>query len=336
MKVLIITPAHTGGTPEQGSVLARRLMTEGMDVSVLSHARTGLGRLMDILLRGLPCVMRHDAVVVNMYGGRAFVYESLATLYARLAGRHIVAVLRAGNMPEFVQRWPRWCRAVLSSVDHILTPHGFLEAELTRLGYRVDGIMPNFIELDRYPFRVRENPRPSLLYVRGMHTYYNPQMAVRVLAMVQARRPEASLTLTGKEGAESQACRDMVHRLGLRNVRFEGLVSKDRLIQLAAEHDIHLNTNLVENMPVSIIEMWASGVPIVATRVGGTPYLVRDGEDGLLVEPDDHEAMSRAVFDLLEKPGMAGALSKRGRSRAEAFDWSRVRDHWLAVLGSCS
>jgi len=134
---------------------------------------------------------------VNVYGSRAFVYESAAILYANWWKKRSVVFIRGGSMPEFVQRWPRWTHFVFSKANLILVPHEFLRAELSALGLRVDGIIPNFIELEKYKFRERSRLAPRFLYLRGMHSIYNPAMAVRAFALIQQQYPDASLTMAG-------------------------------------------------------------------------------------------------------------------------------------------
>jgi glycosyltransferase involved in cell wall biosynthesis len=277
----------------------------------------------------MPC---HDVALVNVYGSRAFVYESAAILYARLWHKRSVVFIRGGWMPAFIRKWPRWTRFVLSQATVLLVPHGFLFAELSALGLQVDDIIPNFIDLEKYPFRERSQLAPRFLYLRGMNAIYNPAMALRAFALIQQQYPEAMLTMAGREDTDSALCRELVRDLHLRHVHFIGQVPKADIPALAEQHDIHLHTNRVENMPVSILEMWACGVPVVGTNVGGMPYLVRHRVDGILVASDDHQAMADACFELLAESAFARALSRNGRARAQELTWESIGPAWAKVL----
>lgn len=330
--VLIVTPIVPGGLPTQGTVIADRLRRQGIKVEVVPRARTAAGRLLRVLLRA-PFLMRtRDCVLVDVFGGRAFVYESFAILCASVLKRRLVVMLHNGTLPDFVSGWPRWTKWVLSKPTLVLTPHGFLLDRLSRAGIRVDAAIPNFINLERYHHRTRGRLFPRFLYLRGMSAWYNPQMALRAFGLVQAQYPEASLTMAGPEGTESRRCRRLVEEIGLRNVTFAGLVPKEEIPRLADLHDIHLHTNRLDNMPVSIIEMWACGLVVVATRVGGVPELVEDGSDAWLVPSEDFEAMANACCSLLSTPEVAERLSKNGRRRAEHLSWQQVRPLWEQAL----
>jgi glycosyltransferase involved in cell wall biosynthesis len=85
-------------------------------------------------------------------------------------------------------------------------------------------------------------------------------------------------------------------------------------------------------MPVAVVEACAMGLPVVATSVGGIPDLLVDGETGLLVPDDDHEAMTDAIIRVLMEPGLAGRLSANGLKLAEQSSWQQVRPKWESLF----
>jgi glycosyltransferase involved in cell wall biosynthesis len=329
--VLVITPCLEGGLPTQGALIAERLRGAGVRVGLLTTARTGVGRVLDVICRGFWLVPRFGTVLVDVFGERAFAYESFAILCARIWKRRVVVVLRNGMLPDFIDRWPRWTQFVLARADLVFVPHAFLQERLGA-AIRVDGVVPNFVDLEKYPYRRRSSLQPRFVYLRGMFPIYNPRMALRAFALIQQRYPEASITMAGRDGPEAQLCRQLVDELGLRHVRFVGMVQKSDIPALAAQHDVHLHTNRLENMPVTIIEMWACGLPVVGTNVGGMPYLVRNGVDGILVPSEDHRAMAAACFEILADGRLAERLSVEGRKRAEGLSWTLVKPMWERAL----
>lgn len=330
--IVVVTHCSPQGLPQQGSIIAEGLHQDGVSVRVLGRAESGWGRLLEIIFYSLFLVPQYDVLLVDVFGRRAFVYESVAILWARLWRKRIVVFLHNGCMREFVERWPRWTRFVLSQPDLTLVPHDFLRGQLRPLGLRIDGMIPNFIKLTNYRFRERSVLEPRFLYLRGMHPIYNSPMALQTFALIQLKYPDAQLTMAGKEDEDSEYCRSLVQNLNLRNVQFLGLVPKKEIPGLADKHDIYLHTNRVDNMPVTIIEMWACGLPIVGTRVGGMPYLIRNREDGILVESENYQAMADACFELLSNRDLAATLSRNGRARATELTWGRVKPLWEKAL----
>jgi glycosyltransferase involved in cell wall biosynthesis len=87
----------------------------------------------------------------------------------------------------------------------------------------------------------------------------------------------------------------------------------------------------LDNMPLSVLECYASGLPIVATRAGGIPYIATDEKTALLVDLDDHEAVAARCFRLLEDPELVERLTQAGRDELPKYQPERSRDEWAAL-----
>jgi glycosyltransferase involved in cell wall biosynthesis len=92
-----------------------------------------------------------------------------------------------------------------------------------------------------------------------------------------------------------------------------------------------INPSLADNMPISILEALASGVPVISTDVGGIPYLVEHGKTALLVPMQNPQAMAVAIVSLLSDPGRAGKLRQAGLEAARQYAWTNVRERLLSV-----
>ena len=73
-------------------------------------------------------------------------------------------------------------------------------------------------------------------------------------------------------------------------------------------------------------------MPIVSTNVGGIPFLIEDGKDGVLVEKDDIKGMVEAIKNYIENPGKTSMIAKEARKKAERFDWEYVKKEWMKIL----
>jgi glycosyltransferase involved in cell wall biosynthesis len=93
--------------------------------------------------------------------------------------------------------------------------------------------------------------------------------------------------------------------------------------------DVYLNSPNIDNMPNSVIEAYASGLPVVTTNAGGIPYIVRHGDTGFMSECNDHEALAAHVLALLRDPELAAGVSSRARDEALArYVWPAVATEW--------
>jgi glycosyltransferase involved in cell wall biosynthesis len=110
-----------------------------------------------------------------------------------------------------------------------------------------------------------------------------------------------------------------------------GRVDPSQVFRYYAEADIYVQTPDIDNMPLSVLEAYASGLPVVSTNAGGVPYILEHERQGLLADTDDAEGVAAAVLRLLEEPALASQVIEGGRRQVETYTWPQVRDRWLAV-----
>ena len=250
-------------------------------------------------------------------------------------GKTHVLTLHGGSLPEFSARWPvRGPPDAVRRRSAVTVPSEFLRREMRP--YRSDlRLLPNPLDLSAYPYRRRERPEPRLVWLRAFHETYNPSLAPRVLALLVRDDPAATLTMIGPDRGDGSLARARARAadLGvLDRVQFPARSPKSSVGEHLSRGDIFVNTTNVDNAPVSVLEAMACGLCVVSTRVGGIPDLVRDGEEGLLVPPDDAEAMVAAIRRVLREPELAARLSAGGRLRARSTDWNTVLPQWEELL----
>ena len=323
---------HAGWVPNPAEILAPRLAQAGYTCLLTSPVRNRYLRLLDIIQTLVRARRRIDIICLQAYSGPSIVVELVVGILAKMIRRPVVTVLHGGDMPAFMSRHPRVTKRVLGYTCVLVTPSPYLAHSVQRHGF-VARVIPNMIDLDRYPFRPRRNLRPRLLWMRTFHPIYNPELAIDVLEQVSRVYPDVTLTMAGQEKGSLETVRRRALDRGLQDrVRFAGFFDMPRKQAEFAAHDIFLNTNHIDNMPVSLVEAGAFGLPIVATAVGGIPFLLRHAESALLVPDGDAAAMSGAVTRLLSDPDLAERLSAAGRHLAEQCDWSRTRALWDSVF----
>lgn len=285
-------------------------------------------------------IVRHaravKTVLIDAYSSpRAFAYAWATSQLCRLLRVPYVPILHGGDFPMRLNRWPVLSGMIFRHARINAAPSGYLLATFERHGYRCT-LIPNAIEIEQYTFRLREILSPAILWVRAFDKIYHPELAIRVLAGVMHKYPQARLCMVGvdKDGSLAR-CRDLAASLGLaEKVEFTGWLSKKEWIARAADYDIFLNTTNFDNMPVSVIEAMALGLPVVSTNVGGLPYLIEHGQTGLLTAPNDISALTQAIFKLLDDPELTGRLSLSGRKKASTFAWKSVEPLWLDILNN--
>jgi len=214
-------------------------------------------------------------------------------------------------------------------VDEIVVPSEYLRGVFARHGYRAR-VIRNVVDTTRFRYRERVPLRPCLLSTRNLESHYRVDTTLRAFALLRDRYPDATLTVAGY-GSQEAPLRRLAGELAGPAVRFVGRVEREAVPALYDAADIFVNASVVDNQPVSVLEALAAGLPVVSTGTGDIPALVRHGDTGLQVPPEDPPAMAAAVTVLLEQPARARDFARRGRELVGAFAWPRVRQAWAAV-----
>jgi glycosyltransferase involved in cell wall biosynthesis len=166
---------------------------------------------------------------------------------------------------------------------------------------------------------------------RNFQALYNVPCVLRAFAAIQARIPDARLIVIG-DGPERAHVHETARHLALRNVEFVGAVRPTDMGHWYDQADVYLNASDIDNMPNSIIEAFACGLPVVTSRAGGIPYVVEHERNGLLVDCGDHEGLAAAAMRMLHEPALAQRVIAEGlRDVEQQYTWEAVSDRWATL-----
>ena len=276
---------------------------------------------------------RADVVHVFSASYSSFLLAPLpAVIVSRLMGRPVLLNYHSGEAPDHLRR--SWlARRILRHHVHLnVVPSPFLRDVLASFGIAAD-VVANTIDLRAFAYRVRDPLRPRLLSTRNFEPLYNVACVLRAFALVQAKYPDASLTIVGS-GSQESSLRALASELSLRQVTFAGRVAPQDIARYYADADIYVQAPAIDNMPLSVLEAFASGMPAVSTDVGGVPTILSDGVHGLLAPDNDADAIAACVVRLLENPDYARGLAAAAHGTCARYGWPIVREGWLAAYRS--
>lgn len=277
-------------------------------------------------------IPRHDVthVFTAAYWG-FLLWTTPAILVGRLFGRPVIVNYRDGQCEDHLRRWPG-ALPTLGLATRIVTPSGYLADVVGRLGLRGDVIF-NLIDLGRFRFRERARPRPVFLSNRALEPLYNIPCLFRAFGVIQKRYPEARL-IVANDGPLRGELEALAGTLGLRNLEWRGRIQPAVIAALYDEAEVYLNSPDIDNMPGSLLECFASGLPIVTTGAGGIPYIVKDGETALMTEVGDSNALAAAALRILEEPGLSGRLTAQALAEAERYRPADVLRAWKTMYST--
>lgn len=295
----------------------------------IKYVRTGVTSIAYVasLLVRLP---RFDVVHVFSASYLSFLLAPApAIMIARLYGKPVLLNYHSGEAEDHLQRWPRTALPIIKLADRVVVPSDYLVSVFAKFGFQTERV-PNTVDLARFRFRDRRLLRPVLLSNRNLERHYNVECTLRAFALIQQRVPHAQLIVAG-DGSERHALRDLAATLAPGKVDFVGAVAPENMHALYDQADIFVNASDVDNQPLSIIEAFASGLPVVTTDAGGIPDMVTDLETGLIVRRGDHEALADRVIRLLCDKELATDIAARAREECGRYSWAAVSGNWLRL-----
>jgi glycosyltransferase involved in cell wall biosynthesis len=249
-----------------------------------------------------------------------------AWLVARLRKKKVLLHYHSGEARDHLRRF-RTARPTLGKMDMLVVPSRYLVDVFGEFGLKAE-VVPNIVDLSQFCFRARIPLRPHLICTRGFHPYYRVDLVVRAFADVQKVFPEACLDLAGTGPGEPEI-RDLVQELKLSGVRFLGVVSRAAIGRVYDEADVFINASSLDNMPVSVLEAFASGTPVVSTAPEGMAYLVDHERTGLLSPPGDAATLAENVVRLLKDGALSSRLAATAHEESRRYEWTAVREQWL-------
>jgi len=350
--VLLVSPLppRAGGIGIQSAMLLRGLRADGWTVRtvrsntgerVVTHwprmlRRVALGLVwLGFLARVAVGLLRSRVVILVTSSWLTFHLKARPVLrVAAWLRRPVILLYKGGDAGNFLAAEGAVVLPSLRRAARLVVPSEFLRDMFAKYGLTAT-VVPNLIDAERFVYRPRPVAPLRGLVTRSLESIYNNALAIRAWAILRRRHPEAELWIAG-EGPEEASLRRLAEELCPGAVRFLGQQRHEDMGRLYDQCTVLVNPTNIDNMPGSVLEGQTAGLPVVSTNVGGVPLLVQHGETGLLVPPDDAEAMAAAVERLMTEDGLAERLVRQAREAVRPYQWQAVGAKWQQLIAEAT
>lgn len=327
MKVLLITnyKKSTGGISGQVEILQRNLGKEGITADIFSTKGSILYRLFckRILLKKATS---YDVLHVHCCSKVGFFPAIVGVSAGKELGKKVVLTYHGGGAEEFFRKHTRLVRRFLLKTDANIVLSGFLGKVFDK--YQIPyTIIPNVIELDASKFKQRDQIKPNFISIRTLSPLYNIECILRAFKRVKQQIPEATLQIVG-DGPSRAKLEDMVNSEGIEDVTFVGRVDNTEIYNQLDKADIMLSAPRIDNMPVSILEAFNAGLLVISSNVGGVPYMIEDGVNGMLFESNNNEELAKKMIRAIMNHGISLRIIETAHYSLKQYSWKTI---WIQL-----
>ena len=315
--------------------LSKLLRKNNFDVIIASNKQNKYLRLIDMCVTVFKNRKGTGCILIDTFSTTNFYFALIVSQLARLFHIKYIPILRGGNLPQRLSENRRFSNLIFTNSFINIAPSFYLKAafDLKKIPTH---FIPNGINLELYKYKKRKSIQPKLLWVRAFDSIYNPFMAIHVVAGLKELHPNVKLCMVGPDKDGSlELCKKLSKELNvIENIEFTGVLPKEKWIAKANNFDVFLNTTSIDNMPISVMEAMALGLPVISTNAGGMKYLIKDDNTGILVARNDSKAMQASVIKLIENSDKAIEIANNARLYIEKFDVNKVEQKWLKILNN--
>jgi len=216
---------------------------------------------------------------------------------------------------------------MLKNADAVLALTEDMKQNMREIYERDIFVVPNGIDLERFKISLggkKEDNVKTIISVGRLHPVKGISYLIEAMAIVHREMPDVRLVIVG-DGIERSRLEELTERLDLNScVQFVGQVSQERIPWIMHQADVFILPSLSESFGIVNLEAMAAGLPIVATNVGGIPYVIEEGINGYLIKAKSPNDIADKILILLQNDGIREKMSANNKKKAEQYAWSKV------------
>ena len=196
-------------------------------------------------------------------------------------------------------------------------------------------IIPNGINCNHFlnmpsPYEFKKDYKidgKMVLFVGGLSSRKGVQYLIKAMPKILRKIPDTTLVVVGVDWGFQSHLEGLSHELRVdKKVLFTGSVSNEQLLDAYSACDVFVLPSEREGLPTVILEAMASGKPVIATNVGGNPYVIEDGVTGFLVEYGNETKLADKIIYLLENEDIREKVGKNARKKVGDYSWEKIAE----------
>jgi glycosyltransferase involved in cell wall biosynthesis len=326
---MLITNFKQGtGISVQVQLLEEKLKEEGYITEIFSTKGAILYRLF-VLFKLLNKGRNFD--IFHVHGCSAFGFFPIVVgvICGKILRKKIILTYHGGGAEEFFKKRSSLVKFFLCKTDQNIVLSGFLGKIFDKYAIPYT-VIPNMIEFGTDVFGRREQINPYYISVRSLYKLYNVDCILRAFQLVQQNYPQATLTILG-DGPEKDKLVQLSEKLNLKSVVFAGKIDNSKIYEYLNKTDIFISASTVDNQPVSILEAFNAGLPVIAGNVGGIPYMIENDETGYLFSVGNYKELAEKMEEVFLNEEKTRKIIANAHREIQNYKWETIRNKLLPL-----
>lgn len=323
MKVLLISnyKRGTGGISGQVELLQKNLINEGIATSIFNTKGSILHRVL-CCTKLNKLAKDYDILHIHCCSGVGFFPAVVGIIVGKHLHKKIILTYHGGGADKFFNRYRLFVRYFLLKTDTNIVLSGFLGSVFDK--YQIPyTIIPNTLEFDESRYKIRDSIKPNFISIRTLSPLYNIECILRAYKQVKEQISAATLTIVG-DGPSRQDLEAFVTENNIEGVEFVGRVDNSKIYSYLDKADIMLSAPKIDNMPVSLLEAFNAGLLVISSNVGGVPYMITEGTNGLLFTSNNHIELAEKIIFALNHNNLAKYMIISAHNSLDQYKWAEV------------
>jgi glycosyltransferase involved in cell wall biosynthesis len=330
MRVLQIANYRVGvgGISAQVELFHKHLLAEGIGCKIFTTQGSFLQRVLSplsLMFEGRD----YDVFHIHACSNRGFYPAVVGIIIGKLLKKRILLTYHGGDAAVFFEKRIRFVKRFLLKTDTNIVLSGFLAEVFDQYDIPFT-VLPNIMEYSPQSFKLRSIIQPHFISIRSLMPNYNIGCILKAFQIVKESLPEATLTILG-DGKSREELEQYVFDNAIEDVLFTGRVSNSDIPAFLSQADVMVSSPKIDNMPVSVLEGFSSGLLVISSNVGGVPYMVSDGETGLLFDNDNYEMLAEKMLFACSHTELVQEMIINAYKSLGKYRWQSIRTKYIAL-----
>lgn len=332
-KILIIANYRksVGGIAGQVDILLEKFNSRQFAAQLFN---TKTGNLKRLFLPFKLAIKSKGFQFFHIHGcsGLGFYPIVIGVLVGLVTHKKIIVTYHGGDLGNFITSYPRFIKFFLKKADITTVPSLYLLDILEK--NEIEGTyLPNIIREDNVNFKARHNFKPIFVVTRSLEKVYNIPLVIDAFKKIKDTYGNAKLFLVG-DGSLRNELETYVNTLGVRGIHFVGRIENTKIGEMINKADIYINPTTADNMPLSLFEAFACGIPVISTNVGGIPNFINDNKSGFLINSNDVNALVEKIEFILAHPEEMNPIIKEAYTTFKKYTWNNLESQYVRLFST--